>query len=744
MRISWLLFKKSGRQSIGRLGLTVAAIGLGTLMLLSFLAGINGLMARQQRYAWQSVAIPSDSPFASEVTKQAQRPIDGVAPLQVNTLPTMFGNTSKWRDQEIIQVFLHATGDNSPEFPGMKTPRAGEYYVSPKLAEIIRQHPEDKIGERFGAKNIGTMPEQYVVSPDSLQVVRGATDEQVAAWQRSKQQPAKLYSLESLKHKPSFEFDPASLLIFSFGGIILLFPIVMFVAVATQLGSAQREQRYAALRLIGATRSQINHILLFESFVATMLGMIVGSLVYWAAYEQLLGNFTFSDMRFWTGDLRVEPVQYLIFALITLGCSLFASWRAMRKVRTSPLGVARRERLDKRPRAWRVLPLLTGVGIFTWLSVPAGSSWLKSQEHDSIAPMLLVLGGVLLVMFGLLLAGSWLTSRLSKAFANHTRRATTLLASRRITGHARTIFRSVSGLVLALFAGSFYLAAVSGVGDLSLQSIQDNGYSQLQSGTAIVYSDQLPADFEATLRKQSFISSTDVVTETDKGMVLSCRVAAAYTKHRCPAGAADDALTRINFLSPVVDNIETIYAKEVPADAPARYIVRLNGEKIDALRSLALSYMPAAGQLAIADGTRAQKPVVNPVINDLAALTYVGIGVTLFVAVASLIVSTIGGLLERRRSLFTLRLSGMTVGQMKRVVLVESLIPLISTSVLAAGAGIWVATVFLQSFSSTVRVSLSPTYFAIVGGSLLLGIIGIWLVLPMIQKITSLEQNQTE
>jgi hypothetical protein len=41
MSISWLLFKKSGRQSIGRLSLTAAAVALGLFVLLALTAGTS-------------------------------------------------------------------------------------------------------------------------------------------------------------------------------------------------------------------------------------------------------------------------------------------------------------------------------------------------------------------------------------------------------------------------------------------------------------------------------------------------------------------------------------------------------------------------------------------------------------------------------------------------------------------------------------------------------------------------------
>lgn len=746
MSVSWLLFKKSGRQSVGRLGLTVLAIGLGTLMLLSFLAGINGLTGRMQRMSWLNIT--ANGGFETKNSRQAQTPIDGVAPLQIS-ITSKIGNTSMWRDKRIQQTIFHATGENSPELPGLKTPGPGEYYLSPGLEKIAREHPEDKIGERYGTKYLGTIPARYVQSPDSMEVISGATDEQLAGWQQADENaPFKrvdIYNTDSLKHMIEIVIDPSTLIIFGMGGTILLFPIVMFVAVATQLGSTQREQRYAALRLIGATKNQINRILLFESFIATAVGIVLGSLAFLLVRGQLT-HFKFGELGFWSEDLNVMWTQYVILVALTLGLSLFASWRAMRKVRTSPLGVARRETLDKKPRFWRFLPLASGVGIFVWISTGGGSSWIKSQSADNMTPLLLVMAGIFLVMFGLVIAGSWLTSRLSQLFARRTNNATTLLASRRIAGHSRKIFRSVSGLVLALFAGSFYLAAVSGVDNLNIQSIQNNGYSQLKPQTAMVLSQSLPSDLIETLRQQSYIKSASAIYETKDGSLIPCRDLPTYTKHACPSGAGDNDLAKLDFVGKTVNSVSVIPEAELTKiETFPSYLVMLDDSaSIDKLRSLAITQTPAVAQVYVADGTRAQKPVISPVVKDLAALTYVGIGITLFVAVASLVVSTIGGLLERRRSLFTLRLGGMTLGQMKCVVLIESLIPLIGTSVLAAGAGIWVAKIFLEVFSSTVRVSLSATYFAIVIGSLVLAVIGIWLALPMLKKITSLEQNQTE
>jgi len=61
--------------------------------------------------------------------------------------------------------------------------------------------------------------------------------------------------------------------------------------------------------------------------------------------------------------------------------------------------------------------------------------------------------------------------------------------------------------VLALFAGSFILHQSVSISDLSVKSIQDNGYSQLKPDTAIVISNALGNNFSDKLAKQPYIKS---------------------------------------------------------------------------------------------------------------------------------------------------------------------------------------------------------------------------------------------
>lgn len=140
MGISWLLFKKSGKQSLGRLSLTAAAIGLGIVMILSFIAGINAIISRQSHDTWRYLGYSGGQQLPQ--AKEAQKPIAGVAPLKISSMGTI-NNLSQWQTKSIDTVSLHASGSNSPEFPGMKTPAAGEYYLrqaSQSLTASTQRH----------------------------------------------------------------------------------------------------------------------------------------------------------------------------------------------------------------------------------------------------------------------------------------------------------------------------------------------------------------------------------------------------------------------------------------------------------------------------------------------------------------------------------------------------------------------------------------------------------------------------
>ena len=736
-----MLLKKSGRQSFARLGLTTAAVALGIVLVCYFTAGVNGLMGRVNGLAINTAAYQAARGVAE------QKPIAGVEPLKVGG--TQRGDASKWRGQSIQYYSMYGTA-KSPQFAKLKTPRPGEYYLSKALADAVAEYPEDNILARFGknTKYLGVIPSEYTASPDALMIVRGASAEEVAesdAFTKSQGQPsyfANVYRTDANGLKSDAKIDPVAVIVFGVGGTILLFPIVIFVSVATQLGAAQREKRYAALRLIGATKRQVGRVLMLESLLASVVGVIIGLGAFWLL-QAPLQDFKMDGMRFNPSDLALTGTQYALIIGLTLGLTMFVNWRRMRRAQISPLGVSRSVEKVKKLRAWRALVPALGIAFFAWLSSKPGRDWLDANKESAI-PMLLLTTALLLVMFGLILAGGWLTNKLSLLAARWANNGSMLIAGKRTAVHSRMVFRSVSGVVLALFAGSFYLTATSGIEDLNAQAVKDNGFSQLKRGTAIVIGRSLPGDMAEQLQQKSYITSVATIYPREDGDAIRCQDLAKYTEHACPNNARPDQFALLNFDAPVVKNVSLINDK-VDTNGAKEYLVTLKSDNdIEKLRTLVTAKANQYDLTYAVSGTDSKKPHINPTIREFADLAYVGIGVTLFVAVASLIVSTIGGLMERRRSLYTLRLGGMRLAQLKRLVMVESVAPLLTTSILSCGFGVWTGAVFTSTFSTTLKPVLTPTYFAIVGIGLAAAIIGIYLILPMGDKLTRAEANQTE
>lgn len=729
MSISWTLLKKSGRQSFARLGLTAIAIAIGVMLISYFTAGVNGFLGLGHR-----------TDHLSKLVGAEQEPIPGVKPARINR--PYRGNITDWHGRSIEQLKIYSTTETF-KFPDLKVMQPGEYYLSPALKKAIDEHPTDDILARFGRFNkyLGTVPERYLITPDSLMIISGVDVKEV---KEHEEHYSKIY--RSGFDDNGTPYDAASIIVLSVGGAILLFPIIVFVSVATQLGATQREKRYAALRLIGATKRQVNRILILESLLASAVGIAVGLIGFWSLQAPLL-NFRINGERMWPSDMRPSVLQHLVIIALTLGLTAFINWRRMRRAQISPQGVSHTLEKVKKLRIWRVIILAVGLGLFAWLSTKDGRQWIR-KDSSGAAPSLVFVGAFLAIMLGLVLSGSWLTNKIALLCVRLSDNASVLIAGKRTAVHSRAIFRSVCGVVLALFAGSFYLTSVSGMERLDFQAIKDNGYSQLRNNTVIITSEALPDQFAGRLAKLPYISSvaTFYSLEDEVGTdAVRCRDLAKYTDKTCPAGAKPDQFASINFMKPVVKQVPL--AKSVDTTKTKQYLATITAQDhIEELRTFVVANTGTDGDDTsyITSGYIAKQPRINPTIKSLASLAYAGIGVTLFVAIASLIVSTIGGLIERRRSLYTLRLSGMRLVQLKRLIMIESVTPLLLTSIASCAIGVWTGATFTAIFSTTLHPTLTPTYFAIVGGGLLVAIIGIYLLLPMVDRLTRADANQTE
>jgi hypothetical protein len=125
-------------------------------------------------------------------------------------------------------------------------------------------------------------------------------------------------------------------------------------------------------------------------------------------------------------------------------------------------------------------------------------------------------------------------------------------------------------------------------------------------------------------------------------------------------------------------------------------------------------------------------------------MTDVVIVASLVIAGCSLAVSVAAALTDRKRPFSLLRLAGAPLGVLRRVVALESAVPLVAVAVASAGTGFLASALFLRS---ELGESLRPPgggYYLIVLGGLVASLMVIACTLPLLERITGPESARNE
>ena len=92
----------------------------------------------------------------------------------------------------------------------------------------------------------------------------------------------------------------------------LLFPVLIFIGTATRLSAARREQRFAAMRLVGATPRQISVVAAVEAAAAAVAGTAVGFGLFYA-FRGPLAGIPFTGMPFFPSDMSLGRKPRQVF-----------------------------------------------------------------------------------------------------------------------------------------------------------------------------------------------------------------------------------------------------------------------------------------------------------------------------------------------------------------------------------------------------------------------------------------------
>ena len=755
IRFGLRLTLAGGREALTRLIMITVAVAIGVGLLLATLAGINGVNAQNARYAWLNSGIAQVQPDTA-------------------TSPLWFSLDDDFFDAKTLgRVDVAATGPDSPVPPGIpRLPGPGEYYASPSLAQLLATTHVPQLGDRLGTHMIGIVPDRLLPAPNTLLALSGRTPQEVQAL-GGKQVTSILPAIPADCRYCITGINAAGLdLVLSVVALALLFPVLMFIGTATRLSATRREQRYAAMRLVGATPRQISVLSTVESTVAAAAGALIGFGLFFA-FHRSLAAIPFTGAPFFPQDFALNVWDVLGVAVgVPVGAAV-AARLALRRVQISPLGVTRRVR-PKPPTALRLIPLLAGLAELRY--------FLDRRPITSDGQVAAYLPGFLLVMAGLVIAGPWLTMVGARLLAARSRRPATLIAARRLSDDPKARFRAVSGLTLALFVTTvaigvigtinFHRAAPEGSAATSLSQWFDH------DGTLTALPEGLAAQVSAIPGVRSIVAvHANPMLDNPPPQIRQVRTGGG------PPPPPPPSPWKYGDLPGLIACSDLAKVPQYGRCAPGAEVASVFPDFTDAGDAInpAMVWPTATASLAVTDalplgavtvdtdGSTAAIEQARTVMEsamrgkgstpitprDFATqgrrtlalwqqLANVVILTTLPIAGCSLAVSVAGGLVERKRPFSLLRLTGVPLKALRNVVALESAAPLVASAVVAVAAGLVASDLFLRSQMHYRLLGLSGEYYAIVGAGIAASLGIIASTLPLLRRITGPETARNE
>jgi FtsX-like permease family protein len=748
IRLGLRLTVRGGREALVRLLITAGAVAIGVAILLIVLADLNAFRTTSGRPCWECTA--------------------GAGGARPGAGAELWNYSNEvYADQTIERLDVAALGRHAPVPPGIAhLPGPGQFYASPALAALLRRVPRAELGARFPGTLAGTIGERALTGPDELVVMVGRTPAQLAALPQTQRVTA--IAVHSGKQVWTSFFRDA----FVVGAVAFVLPILVLIGTATRLAAARLEQRYAALRLIGSTGGQLAVIAAVDAFVSALLGVLAGIVVF-ALVRPAVADTAITSARYFSNQVTLTALDYVAVLVVIPVTSAVAAVLSLRRVRISPLGVSRRV-APKPPGVWRLAPLVAGAVLF---AVGAAKT-----SHRAISPLIFV--GLLLVMAGLIIAGPYLTERAARLLRALAGGAGSLLAARRLADNPRAAFRSVRGLVLAVFLGTVLAGILPAV-----NAITDTANAHALRNVLLAeftYSPVCGADVNCTgggpggplgpghLTKAELVGLLGLPPQAGTALlarldaISGARAYPVYSSRQNPnialmSCASLRAVAALGQCPPGQVTAE-VNAQSMYSDNPVfstRPIVdQAAGVTVAGLRRLYLQsvlvataspaarerartvLVPFMAQTQSGSAPRTFGEIVGArlgVADTVERLLYIAVALTLLVAGCSLAVSAGGGLVERKRPFSLLRVSGTPVGVLQRVVLLETVLPLAVATVVAGlvAYGIAVLTVGKLALPDTPIPAPGADYYALMGAGLAGSLAVILLTLPLLRRMTS-------
>ncbi|MEU6145962.1 FtsX-like permease family protein [Streptomyces sp. NPDC047081] len=440
-----------GREGWTRALLTAVGVGLGVALLLITTAIPSALSARDKRNSDRD-----------DFTYSAKR-----LPKADDTLIIANAETT-FRSKDIRGRFVEPEGVKAPLPPGVaKFPAKGEMVASPALKKLLESGSGELLRERYPYRIVGTIGKSGLIGPAELAFYAGATGLEDHL---SNGYVERIDYFGPSPNATPDELDPVLILLIMIIFVVLLLPVGVFIAAAVRFGGERRDRRLAALRLVGADGRMARRIAGGEALAGALLGLVLGT-VFFVAARQSASVLVVRNVSVFPSDLNPSPALVALVAVAVPAAAVLVTLFALRGVVIEPLGVVRTAKPPRRRLWWRLLLPLGGLAL---LYPMMG----QGNDNGSFNEWM-VIGGTVLLLIGVTALLPWVVEAVVARLNSGS--VSWQLAVRRLQLSSGSAARMVNGIAVAV-AGAIALQMLfAGVeNDYTKQTRNDLNRAQMQ------------------------------------------------------------------------------------------------------------------------------------------------------------------------------------------------------------------------------------------------------------------------
>ncbi|GAA4069692.1 ABC transporter permease [Streptomyces shaanxiensis] len=415
-----------GREGWVRALLTAVGVGLGVALLLLTTAVPSALTEREHRGSARD-----DFTYGAKPLPKAD---DTLIIAEVDTT---------FRTEDVRGRLLEPEGPRAPLPPGVeKFPAKGEMVASPALKRLLESDSGKLLRERLPYRITGTIQQSGLVGPAELAYYAGGSG---LASHLSNGSIERIDYFGPSSGMVDDGLDPILILLVMIIFVVLLLPVGVFIAAAVRFGGERRDRRLAALRLVGADGGMARRVAAGEALAGALLGLVLGT-GFFLVGRQLASLLKVRNTSVFPSDLNPSPALAALVAVAVPAAAVLVTLFALRGVVIEPLGVVRTAKPPRRRLWWRLLLPLAGLALL-YPMMGQGNGNGNFNEW-------MVIGGTVLLLVGVTALLPWLVEAVVARLNSGS--ISWQLAVRRLQLSSGTAARMVNGIAVAV-AGAIAL-----------------------------------------------------------------------------------------------------------------------------------------------------------------------------------------------------------------------------------------------------------------------------------------------